>query len=57
MSKFYNDVLKDLETYLHYQLAAYQDSALKIPIAGHNDTGMVDEENTVKASVENVKST
>ncbi len=43
--------------YLHYQLAVYQDSVLKIPIAGHNDTEMVDKENTVKASVKNIIST
>jgi hypothetical protein len=38
---------------LQYILAVYQDSVLKIPLAEHSDTGMVEEENTVKASMEN----
>jgi hypothetical protein len=57
MFKRYYDVLLDVKTYLKYVLALYQDSVLKILSAEHSDTGMVEEENTVKASVKNARET
>jgi hypothetical protein len=48
MFELYTDVLRDL-------LAVHQDSALKIKLAEHSETGMVEVENTVKAVVKNAR--
>jgi hypothetical protein len=48
MFELYTDVLRDL-------LAVHQDGALKIKLAEHSETGMVEVENTVKAVVKNAR--